>query len=386
MKKLVGIIAVGVCGTASVVGTMTLGHGSAHAAGNCHAYGATSAAASRAINAACAEVNKGTPYSWGGGHHAQPGPSTGTIYDQGGEYFDDRNKVGVDCSGLMRWAWYESTGTDFGQGPTGDMPGELTSHGFSRVGGQPTQPGDVVVYKGHTVMYLGNGLIVQAEGDREGLNVKSLSNRSDVLGVFRYTGGGGTPPPVTPPPNHDGKYDEKVWKQAPSYRQASLDSPAGHLNAGTNYFYCQAKGQEVNAEGYHNDWWLKTDDDSGNRNVWVNAVYIASGSNDGQIPGVPTCADSAPAPDPSGGKVYKNVWADAKSYPLPVGWHDVGVLHQGRNYFYCQRQGAEASYGGYHNNWWLKTDDDSGNRDVWVNATNVSGGANDGKIPGVPTC
>jgi cell wall-associated NlpC family hydrolase len=367
---------------------MTLGHGSAQAAGNCHAYGATSAAANRAIAAACAEVNKGTPYSWAGGHHAKPGPSTGAIYDEGGEYFDDRNKVGLDCSGLVRWAWYEATDSDFGAGSTWAMPSELTSHGFSRVGSQPTQPGDVVVYNGHTVIYLGNGLVVQAEGDRAGLNVRSLSGRSDVTGVFRYTGHGGTPPPVTPPPtNHGGKYYERVWKQAPSYRQASLASRAGHLNAGTNYFYCQVKGEEVNAEGYQNDWWLKTDDDSGNSNVWVNAIYVATGSNDGKIPGVPTCSGSAPAPTPAPtGKVYKNVWSDAKSYFLPVAWHPIGVLHHGRNYFYCQRQGAEAAFGGYHNDWWLKTDDDSGNSNVWVNATHVSGGVNDGKIPGVPTC
>ncbi|UIJ34489.1 hypothetical protein [Allobranchiibius sp. GilTou73] len=43
-------------------------------------------------------------------------------------------------------------------------------------------------------------------------------------------------------------------------------------------------------------------------------------------------------------------------------------------------------FDGYRNNWWLKTDDDSGNANVWVNATHVSGGANDARIPGLRTC
>lgn len=388
MKKTAGAIAVGVCGAATVVGALGIGHGEAHAASNCHAYGAASAPAQRAIAAACKEVDKGTPYSWAGGHKAKPGPSTGQIYDRDGEYFDDRHKVGLDCSGLMRWAWYESTGTDFGGGSTWDMPKELTSHGFSRVG-SATKPGDVIVYSGHTVMYLGNGLMVQAEGDIAGLNVKELNRNRHAVGVFRYTGGGGKPPVDPPPSDGGGKYYENVWKQAPSYRSASTASRAGHLNKGRNYFYCQAKGQEISAEGYHNDWWLKTDDDSGNANVWVNAVYVSSGSNDGRIPGVPDCAHDAPKPKPQpapSGKVYKNVWADAPSYYFRVAWHPLGVLHQGRNYFYCQAKGVEDSFRGYHNDWWLKTDDDSGNRNVWVNATHVSGGSDDGRIPGVPTC
>ena len=61
------------------------------------------------------------------------------------------------------------------------------------------------------------------------------------------------------------------------------------LHTGRNYFYCQAKGAEVSVDGYHNDWWLKTDDDSGNRNVWVSAIRVSGGVNDGAIPGVPTC-------------------------------------------------------------------------------------------------
>lgn len=102
LKKQVGIAAAGVCSTAMVIGGMMLGQGRAQAASNCHAYGATTVAASRAITAACNEIEKGTPYSWAGGHHAKPGPSTGVIHDAEYGNFDDRNRVGLDCSGWVR--------------------------------------------------------------------------------------------------------------------------------------------------------------------------------------------------------------------------------------------------------------------------------------------
>ncbi|TWE13144.1 NlpC/P60 family protein [Rudaeicoccus suwonensis] len=388
MKKLTGMIAASVCGSAAVMGGFAVTQGdAAHAASNCHAYGATSAAANRAIAAACAEVNAGVKYSWDGGHAATPGPSYGAVYDEDGQYFNDTHKIGLDCSGLVRYAWYEATGVDYGPYGTSHMQQELTSHNFTQLSSDtPTEPGDVVVYNGHTVIYLGDGLVVQAEGDLEGLNVASLSSETDsVIGVFRYTGNGGTPPPPTPtpPPSGGGKYYENVWMNAPSYRSTSLASRAGTLDSGQNYFYCQTKGQEVAAQGYNNDWWLKTDDDSGNSGVWVNAIYVSTGSNNGSIPGVPTCTGGGGSPT---AKIYKNVWQSASSYSSPTSMRTVGVLNAGSNYFYCQTQGAELNASGYQNDWWLKTDDDSGNSNVWVNAIFVSGGSNNGQIPGIPAC
>ncbi len=101
-------------------------------------------------------------------------------------------------------------------------------------------------------------------------------------------------------------------------------------------------------------------------------------------------------------KVYKNVWKNSFSYTdmwgpgsgAPSKWYgikQVGNLWKGSNYFYCQMQSdvtrtASDGRGTYINNWWLLTDDDSGNRNVWVNAVNVSGGGNYERIPGVPYC
>ncbi|QEU96041.1 hypothetical protein CP970_38505 [Streptomyces kanamyceticus] len=38
-----------------------------------------------------------------------------------------------------------------------------------------------------------------------------------------------------------------------------------------------------------NVWWAKTDDDSGNRNVFVSDVHFTGGDQDKPLPGLPTC-------------------------------------------------------------------------------------------------
>ena len=79
----------------------------------------------------------------------------------------------------------------------------------------------------------------------------------------------------------------KTWGTAPSYWAGN--KRAGTLNGGRNYFYCQAVGSPVSVHGYHNRWWALTDDDTGNKNVWVSDVYITTGSNDQPVPGLPKC-------------------------------------------------------------------------------------------------
>jgi hypothetical protein len=51
-------------------------------------------------------------------------------------------------------------------------------------------------------------------------------------------------------------------------------SHAGTLYAGRNYFYCWTIGQAYAANGRISQIWLKTDDDTGHRNVWVNDVNL----------------------------------------------------------------------------------------------------------------
>ncbi|MGW0292199.1 protein kinase domain-containing protein [Streptomyces tuirus] len=101
-------------------------------------------------------------------------------------------------------------------------------------------------------------------------------------------GGGSTTPAPVCHPIGGGKYNCQVWKTADSYTASG--TKAGILNAGTNYFYCQRNlGRRETSGEWTNIWWAKTDDDSGNTDVWVNDVYIKGGDNDAPVPGLPLC-------------------------------------------------------------------------------------------------
>ncbi|MFE8993480.1 protein kinase [Streptomyces collinus] len=96
-----------------------------------------------------------------------------------------------------------------------------------------------------------------------------------------------TPAPVCHP-SGGGKYNCHVWKTADSYTASG--AKAGILNAGTNYFYCQQNlGRRETSGEWTNIWWAKTDDDSGNTDVWFSDVYIKGGDNDAPVPGLPLC-------------------------------------------------------------------------------------------------
>ncbi|MFF7376929.1 protein kinase [Streptomyces massasporeus] len=102
------------------------------------------------------------------------------------------------------------------------------------------------------------------------------------------TGGGSTTPAPACHPIGGGKYNCQVWKTADSYTASGTKT--GILNAGANYFYCQQNlGRRETSGEWTNIWWAKTDDDSGNTDVWVSDVYIKGGDNDAPVPGLPLC-------------------------------------------------------------------------------------------------
>jgi tRNA A-37 threonylcarbamoyl transferase component Bud32 len=105
------------------------------------------------------------------------------------------------------------------------------------------------------------------------------------------TTGGDTPSPSPAPSCQSvggGKYDCQVWRTAKSYTASGTE--AGVLDAGVNYFYCQQNlGRRETYGQWTNVWWAKTDDDSGNTNVYVSDVYIKGGDNDEPVPGLPVC-------------------------------------------------------------------------------------------------
>jgi hypothetical protein len=87
-----------------------------------------------------------------------------------------------------------------------------------------------------------------------------------------------------------GKTNCYVWTAYNyTYRAPNQSLYMGYMVPGWSYFYCQQPGQAYSDHGYTNNWWLRTDDDAHNKNVWLNAVYISSGKNNQPIPGVPRC-------------------------------------------------------------------------------------------------
>lgn len=101
-------------------------------------------------------------------------------------------------------------------------------------------------------------------------------------------GGTGSTPAPSCHPAGAGKSDCQVWRTAKSYRQDGGE--AGVLNAGTNYFYCQTDlGRRETYGKWTNTYWARTDDDSGNTNVYVSVVYLKGGANNAPVPGLPVC-------------------------------------------------------------------------------------------------
>ncbi|WP_326806537.1 protein kinase [Streptomyces sp. NBC_01775] len=124
-------------------------------------------------------------------------------------------------------------------------------------------------------------------GSGDGKPAGSQGGKGGGSGDGGFGGGGPAPSPVCHSKG-GGKYDCQVWRSATSYDAGH--QPVGKLNAGTNYFYCQTKLSHRETYGrWTNVWWAKTDDDSGNRNVYVSDVYVKGGDNDKPVPGLPVC-------------------------------------------------------------------------------------------------
>ncbi|WP_158539328.1 metal ABC transporter solute-binding protein, Zn/Mn family [Renibacterium salmoninarum] len=271
-----------------------------------------------------------------------PGPSTGTIYNDDSSYFDDRNKVGLDCSGFMRWAWYEATGVDWGGVATGGMDSALTSHKFSRVTNGAYQAGDVFVYNGHTAMNLGGGKMVQVQGDIEGLNVRALRT-SGTTGVYRYTGDGGTPvPPGNNPPDPNSVH---IWANGVRIRKGPNTQSDVVTTVSDTYtrLSCQVRGEKVTAEGYTNDIWSFSPGLGG----YVNNIYLSGPADFG----LPNC--SGDTPPPAGGKTI-HIWGTDVNVRAAANTSSTAVktVSDQDATFSCQARGQEVQDSGYTNDIW----------------------------------
>lgn len=126
-------------------------------------------------------VESNTPYVWGGGHGPEPGMSKGVRDGGVADSFGDYNKVGYDCSGLVRDFFYTLYGHDVG--PTTAAEQRTMGTGVSP---SEAQAGDIwSPHDGHIGVYLGDGQILEAQKSGTNLLVRNLSDSEMASSVFR---------------------------------------------------------------------------------------------------------------------------------------------------------------------------------------------------------
>ena len=233
--------------------------------------------AEAAVNEACSLL--GTAYSWGGGHSATPGPTYG-ICDASNGAPNDCNVYGLDCSGMVRYAYYLAVGSDVIPGTSAGQ--YQSSRAVARFtagqGTAPLLPGDLLFFGAsagsihHVAIYLGQGQIAEAPYSGGYVRVASVSSHGDYYGAIRLYGSGGG--------GGSGKYWVDTFADAAVYASPTSSSQTGTLYAGTNYVYCKVWGREVSDGSSFNHWWLLTDPDSGPGGQYVSAYYLSRWGND----------------------------------------------------------------------------------------------------------
>ncbi len=129
-------------------------------------------------------VGMDLPYTWGGGHGGEPGPSGGTRDGGVADQFGDYNKTGVDCSGLSRWMTAELFGVD----PNGTSQSQYGSG--KPISASEARPGDMVFPESagrpprHVQVYVGNGQVIEAQ--KSGTNL--MFSKLAAGGEFRRFG------------------------------------------------------------------------------------------------------------------------------------------------------------------------------------------------------
>nr|WSY56860.1 protein kinase [Streptomyces sp. NBC_00886] len=177
-----------------------------------------------------------------------------------------------------------------GGGVGAASPTGRTNAAHRSVDPKPTGQGDDGI-QAPTQQHTGKGERTGAGQAPSAAPSRSASSGGGTTGGSAPTEGGASPsssPAAVCQSIGSGKYNCQVWRSAKSYTASGTE--VGVLGAGTNYFYCQQNlGRRETYGQWTNVWWAKTDDDSGNTNVYVSDVYIKGGDNDEPVPGLPVC-------------------------------------------------------------------------------------------------
>ncbi|WP_338894988.1 NlpC/P60 family protein [Streptomyces sp. TG1A-60] len=242
-----------------------------------------SAAAERAIAAACAEVAAGTWYTWGGGHGARPGPTYGQVDPTDPASEHDPERHGFDCSGLVRYAYAQAAGSDILDGVAGQQ--YYTHRAAARFaaaqGLAPLLPGDLLAYGTsqnlhHIAIYLGAGKMVEAKQSGTRLMVSDVRLSGSYFGAVRVNTGQVT--------GHIHQtWGTGVWTKAEPRLAAARVYAFPHSTI--IRVQCQKHAEKVSSEGYENDVWSYLPD----YRAWVTNIYIKGAV---WLEGVPDCNES----------------------------------------------------------------------------------------------
>ncbi|WP_412078657.1 NlpC/P60 family protein [Streptomyces xanthophaeus] len=258
-------------------------HASAAADDSCavRAPGA-SATAERAVAAACAQVDAGVWYTWGGGHGPQPGATYGQVDPSDPASEHDPERLGFDCSGLVRHAYAQAAGSDILNGvASGQYYTHRAAERFTAAQGLgPLLPGDLLVWGTsrhlhHIAVYLGAGKMAEARQSGTKLMVSDVRQGGDYYGAVRVDAG-----PVS---GHVFQtWGTGVWTKAqPSVRAERVYAFPGPTTIRVG---CQKHAEEVTSDGYTNDAWSYLPD----YRAWVSNIYVRGAA---WLEGVPTCED-----------------------------------------------------------------------------------------------
>ncbi|MFJ9641872.1 C40 family peptidase [Streptomyces sp. NPDC101206] len=224
--------------------------------------------AERAVAAACEQVAAGTWYTWGGGHGPEPGATYGRVDPGDPASEHDPERLGFDCSGLVRYAYARATGSDVLDGTASSQ--YYTHRAAERfTAGQglaPLLPGDLLVWGTsrdlhHIAVYLGAGRMAEARQSGTKLMVSDVRLSGDYYGAVRVN-----PGPVTG--SLFRTWGTGVWTKAlPSVSAARVYAFPGPT---TIRVQCQKHAEEVTSDGYTNDVWSYLPD----YRAWMTNIYV----------------------------------------------------------------------------------------------------------------
>ncbi|GHH80837.1 hypothetical protein GCM10018781_62130 [Kitasatospora indigofera] len=147
------------------------------------------------VDFADAALNSYLPYVWGGGHDGSTGPSTGTCDGYTGVVTPcpADHTVGLDCSGLTRWVYWQAGVGDIGQ----ITDNQIANPRFHPVAQGAAIPGDLVFFgasatnPAHVGIYTGapGGVptMINAPATGRFVSAEPVSAHSALIGYYHYS-------------------------------------------------------------------------------------------------------------------------------------------------------------------------------------------------------